>query len=224
MRHEYGFMTSVCVAAVLALGGAKADAAPIFIDWGVVGPDQGSFTLNGSPGTVRASADGQGGEAALTGAARRDTAPGFDPAFFGEDPTGQEFGTARVSEGTAALGGGEFSLEFSFLVKDPLVHFLNLTASVVDFSATPATPVFVSGNPQFEVARGLVNTLSFPSVNSGCEAPDGSNPNGGCGSVQLFGLFSSISFSAIDQFDDDGADAFAFTLSIDSSTVPLPGS
>ena len=104
----------------------------------------------------------------------------------------------------SSVGIAQLTYTFNVPVTNPIFQFSNLDSSRLDFTGTTTTtgsPVVLSklsGNIELEVSGKLVNATPRAASLLGCEATDGTNPEGGCGSVQLVGTYSTITYTETD--------------------------
>ena len=113
------------------------------------------------------------------------------------------------------------TVTFSQPILNPRFHFANLDFGTVDFGAV--TVARLSGNSEFEVMGSVLNSTPSPALLGGCEDLAGGNPNGGCGTVELFGSIASVTFTVTDTEPVPGAgDGFAWTVSYDPAVAPTP--
>jgi hypothetical protein len=127
-----------------------------------------------------------------------------------------------------AVAGSEGSIDvtvtFSEPVVDPRFHFLNLDNGTADFGTAPV--ILLSGNPIFDVTGNVVNATPQPATVSGCQDAAGGGSNGACGTVELTGAFTSVTFTVLDTDTSTGSgDGFLWTVSIDpslSAATPIP--
>jgi len=118
-----------------------------------------------------------------------------------------------------SIGSIDVRITFSPSVSNPRFHFVNLDNGQVDFGAVSLSRV--SGNPEFEVSGTVVNSTPSAASNTGCEDASGGNPSGACGTVELAGDFSSVTFTVIDTNTSTSAgDGFGWTVSFDPSVPP----
>ena len=101
---------------------------------------------------------------------------------------------------SASTGSYRMTITFNQNVVNPSLHFFNLDAAEYNFSPTSqvggssAVLVELSGNNRFTVnaTNRTMNTPAVTTWNDGCESNSGSNPRGGCGSLQFTGTYRTI--------------------------------
>ena len=94
------------------------------------------------------------------------------------------------------------TITFNKPVTTPILHVMNLDASWLQVSGTSTTGAAITITPlkrnnalEVDTAQKKLNATPQQAINNGCAANDGTNENGGCGSVQL-----SAASGAIQQF------------------------
>lgn len=134
-------------------------------------------------------------------------------------PNPGEWLQTQVEDDSPATAYFDVTISFSQAVANPVFYFINLDSASVDFFATttssggPVSLTRLSGNNEAEVTGTEVNSITQPPDQFGCEANDGTNPNGGCGTVQLNGMYQTITMRVSDEITNNDGDGFAFTLS-----------
>jgi len=68
----------------------------------------------------------------------------------------------------------------------------------------------------------VANEYPQAALNVGCEANNGTNGYGACGSVLLTGTYKSLTWEATDVNPGAGGDGYALQISVDSSDNPVP--
>lgn len=151
--------------------------------------------------------------------------------FFTPPPTNLSTQFIEVQIGNAlstSTGSARITIAFSSPVTNPTVHWANLDNAIVDVSATvpvsgPLSITRVSGNNAFEVVGNRANTVTSAANIRGCQANDGTNPSGGCGSLLFNGTYSSIVFDTEDQNTVVGSDdGHAIGVSLQAEPPPPP--
>ncbi len=143
-----------------------------------------------------------------------------DVWFTPTPPVGTVWSIGSVDAG-GTVGSADLTVTFSQPVLNPRFHFVNLDFGTVDFGGV--TVARLSGNPEFEVTGSVLNSTPAQALLGGCEDLAGGNPNGGCGTVELFGPITSVTFTVTDTEPIPGAgDGFAWTLSYDPAVAPTP--
>ncbi len=107
---------------------------------------------------------------------------------------------------SASTGVGSYRVTYNFTtpVTNPVLNFYNVDSGTYNFALTTQVGggavalSKLSGNNALEVSGNVVNSTPATAVNTGCEANDGTNGTGGCGSVQLTGIYTSIVFVGTD--------------------------
>ena len=130
----------------------------------------------------------------------------FPGSWYTPGMVTSDFRIFDINNQTAAgQASAVLTYTFSAPVTNPIFHFANLDASTLDFAGTTTTtggPVVLSklsGNNELEVAGTLVNGGWNIAAQAGCEDNAGGNPQGGCGSIQLIGIYSTITYTETDQ-------------------------
>lgn len=179
--------------ATLVLSSTVSHAALQFTDW----TSAGGNTATGVIGPVLVSLSGTYvGGLNLSGTSPVFSSPDFTPALPLSDWI--EIG--------GFPGTGSYNIEFSRPVVDPVIHLASL-ASTITFAE--ATPTRVSGDATFVVAGNTVSGTASGSTDSN-------------GTVQLPGVFSSISFTA--SYAVPPGDGIAIQIGVDPLLpVPEPG-
>lgn len=117
-----------------------------------------------------------------------------------------------------ATGSIDVTITFTDSVFNPRLHFVNLDNATVDFAGLAVNRL--SGNSEFEVTGTVVNSTPNVALLGGCDDAAGANPNGACGTVELSGGHSSITFTVTDTDTVVGSgDGFGWTMSLNA---PLP--
>lgn len=133
-------------------------------------------------------------------------------AFTEPDPPANARMANALCVGPAAGGGSRVaSVTFSKPIIAPVIHPWNLDASRggatgTSITGNPISLTVLDKNNALEVTGTTFNSTFQPAINAGCAGNDGSNPNGGCGSLRLTA---------------DGPIG-AFTLANNTADSPLP--
>jgi uncharacterized repeat protein (TIGR01451 family) len=182
------------------------------------GTSVGTFD-GGVTATVNTSWDGVGGYGPV-----QKTYENWDQTNGYWSPSNPQYAsgwTQRVDRGAAL----DSAIRFSKPIIAPRVHMMNVDASYVQLSANSASGGSVtfrrlSGNNIFTVDSnsGIVNTSPRQAVNNGCQANDGWNPSGACGSVEISGGLIT-GFGMYNREDNLNGDGWAWSLSY--PTAPL---
>jgi uncharacterized repeat protein (TIGR01451 family)/fimbrial isopeptide formation D2 family protein len=120
-------------------------------------------------------------------------------AFFSPTPPAGIGTAGNVCQGPPAGGGNRVStLTFSKPVLNPVFHVQNLDASRFVISGTSTTNAAIAltalrRNTTLEISGGTLNSTYNPANQTGCQANDGTNPAGACGSVQISAASGAIS-------------------------------
>jgi len=152
-------------------------------------------------------------------------------AFMEPDPPSNVLMAGASCAGPVAGGGSRVaSITFSKPVIAPVIHPWNLDASRAGATGTstsgnPISLTVLDKNNALEVTGTTFNSTLQAAINAGCAANDGSNPNGGCGSlrltadgpVQTFTLANNTADSPLPAVGGD--DGWGYTLSY--PTAPL---
>lgn len=177
------------------------------------------FTLNGVGGTLTAAPGTTEEGTILVGPTDPTADANFPGTFFTPiPPSNMDWLAININGVNNAPNAvvDTFTLTFSSPITNPTFQFLNLDASqeiftgATDGSGNPISGAslassfsLLSGNNVF--TTGLTGTSLYdvhPNAitpdNPGCESNAGGNPNGACGSVQLSGTYSSITWYATD--------------------------
>ena len=132
---------------------------------------------------------------------------------------------------SASTGSYRMTITFNQDVVNPSLHFFNLDAGEYNFSPTTqvgggsAAMTRLSGNTRFivDTTNRTMNTPAVLTWNDGCESNSGSNPRGGCGSIQFTGTYRTIVADVRDIVTDinvgDGH-AMAITIPADYGDAP----
>lgn len=112
----------------------------------------------------------------------------------------------------------DYTITFDSAVVDPRFHFVNLDRAKVTF--TGLTISRISGNDDFTVSGSIANSTFDGSSNSGCQANDGSNPYGACGTIELSGSYTVISLTTTHHDTSDG-DGFYWTVSVEDQAPTI---
>jgi len=219
-------------AAVLGVG--PVSGGDIWADWTAGDLNNASLEFEaGNTATVQVSnrttvtaGSGFGGVTDPTGSTN------YPGSFYTPTPPTPGEWLAVVVEDTGGAGTGFFdvTVTFSSPVSNPKFHVTNADEATLDFSATTTSGggavsvTRLSGNNELEVVGALVNATPQVAANGGCEANDGTNPNGACGTVQLVGLYQTVHVRVTDAVIGAGGDGFALTISKLFVPTPTPTS
>lgn len=123
------------------------------------------------------------------------TGSNFPSSWFTPTPSypGTEFfgdGLKKYSE----VQQNDYTITFDSTVTNPRFHFVNLDSAKITFTGLTITKI--SGNDDLIVSGDVVNAYFDGMANSGCEANNGTNLYGACGTVELIGSFSFVSMTA----------------------------
>jgi hypothetical protein len=214
----------------LALGPALA-AQEIFADWTSSMGGTATFDLGDESGTVT-EANPVNWAGLISAIGPQDGATNYPDVWYTPTPpVGVEWlGLGANNAVAGSVGSVDQVIVFSGPVRDPKFHFINLDNGTVDFSSTttsgggPVAVVRLSGNPEFEVAGDVANSTPNPAAIGGCEDAVGNNPNGGCGTLQLAGLYTQVTLRVTDVDTSTGSgDGYAMTMSIpEAVTLEIP--
>jgi len=113
----------------------------------------------------------------------------------------------------AVVTAQSYTITFDAPVEDPRFHFANLDRA--EFIFTGITLTRISGNDDFTVSGSNANSTYDATANSGCQANDGSNGYGACGTAELSGSIQVISITVDNHTNDGGnnGDGYRFTIS-----------
>lgn len=217
---------SAMVAVPVVMGvPASASAVTVFADWLSTTPLTANFSIGAVTGSVSVTPDSPTSIANIPGIEVIDTWANYPGGYFTPSTLTQEFLQISVgNDGIAPTGGGTFTFAFSSPIQNALqVHFANLDSATVDMGTTSFN--VLSGNAEFEVSGSVINAVANQANNFGCEdSLTGSNPNGGCGTIELAPGTIGFSFDAIDQTQVLSiGDGFRMTFSTDVNPIPVPG-
>lgn len=191
-----------------------------FVDWAT---DSLSLTSGTGPGTISATVSkgntqGLLSDNLLNGAGVLGADANFPQTWWSPIPT---IGSTKVSVGNvnggavSELGASiDITVAFEEAISTPRFHFLNLDNNEVTFLGDAgANATLMSGNDEFSFTDGLVNfDDEGTAASGGCEANDGTNPNGACGTIELTGSYTSVSFR-VSPARSSGGDGWAWTVS-----------
>lgn len=202
---------------LLFLIAMPASAQQTFANW----TSNTTFDFGGAvTGSAATSNVINAADAMLTATGPQDGSPNYPSTWFSPTPP---VGTVWSGGGVNATGGPgsvDVTVTFSETVFNPRFHFTNLDNGTVAFNGVAIARL--SGNPEFEVTGNVANSTPNPAANGGCEDAMGNNPNGGCGTVELFGGLTSVTFTVADTDPSGGSgDGFAWTLSYDPAAAPV---
>ena len=202
----------------------STSAQEIYADWLTATGLDATFDLGGVSATVTIQ-NPMNGSGNVSSISAQDGAVNYPDVWVspGPPPVGTEWVVGGVGNVDGANPGSvDYVFTFSSLVENPRFHFLNLDAGTVGFGPTtdsngdPVALTRLSGNPEFEVMGNLVNSTPRIALAFGCEDAGGGNPEGACGTVQLTGTYSSVTFVATDtDVGLAGGDGYAWTVSAD---------
>ncbi|NQV27253.1 MAG: hypothetical protein HQ518_23135 [Rhodopirellula sp.] len=141
-------------------------------------PTQVAGTLDGVPFTITINSPSNGYH--FFGSTFDNSSDSFsDPAVF--TPASTDLDSLEIRKNQSSLSDTTLVIEFAEPVVDPTLLLLSFEDYLWDFSATAATPQFLSGNDQFQVVGSIVRDVT------------GSNADGtASGSVRFNGTFTSI--------------------------------
>lgn len=197
-----------------------------------------SFAIAGRvSGTLSVSQEGVEGQGGITSASavvgsgiNYPSDPNTSVSYYDPAPQGSVWLVNRINNTDAdqafrADRGVQYTLTFDRPVENPRFHFLNLDNGSVSFDQGTVTRL--AGNTEFEVSGLRVNNpeTSDHSLNPGCEANDGTNPSGACGTVEVTGTVSAVTFRIYDHYDVDAGssgDEWSFTWSVAALAPAAP--
>lgn len=170
------------------------------------------FNIKGwTTGRVTAVANGSGCQGGILGVGDVTGSTNYPSDFYSPTaPVGQWWITNGANANSGAAGKGlTYTVTFDNPVKGLRFHAINQDNSSANFAQALAR---ISGNNEFEVSGARVNNgpNSTAAANGGCEANNGSNPNGACGTIEFVGQLSSLTFDVTAL----GGDGWSFTLSL----------
>lgn len=209
------FLVSILVLGFALTGPAVAQY--VYVDW----TSNTTFETGMITATAATSNPVNVSQLPLTGIAAQDGATNYPDAWYTLTPeVGVEWSTGGINNAAdGSIGSIDVTVTFSEAVQNPRFHFLNLDNGSIDFAATPTT--LLSGNPIFDVAGSVVNAVTQAATVGGCQDAMGAGSNGACGSVELSGSFTSVTFTIIDNnTSTGGGDGFAWTMSLDPTPPP----
>ena len=195
----------------------SAIAAQIFANW----TTETSFELGAITAAIATSNNVNATDTLLRNTPTLDGQTNYDGGWFTpQPPQGTLWSTGGIENmDSGSTGSIDVTLTFSAAVPNPRFHFYNLDNGTVSFGAIPFDRL--SGNPEFEVSGAVINSTPNSALNGGCEDELGGNGNGACGTVQLQGTFSSITFTVTDSSLASGGDGFGWTVSYDQPTISI---
>jgi hypothetical protein len=230
------FVYRVCLALYIALF-AHAEKATALgeSNWTVIGNDNASFTIGNTSATVTISnkVNTNSGSRFYTPVGYSGT--NFPGSWYTTSPSTPSTQYVLLAVGNAlasSTGSHRITITFNRPVTNPRIHFANLDNGQVDFGASTQTNgaavsmTRLSGNNYFETSGTLVNTTQQPGNLNGCTANDGSNPNGGCGTLQFNGTYQTLVYTITDvnlATDTDDDYAFGVTIAEDYGDAPISG-
>ncbi len=88
----------------------------------------------------------------------------------------------------------EFVVTCAQAIPTPRLHVVNLDTSQLELT-TSATVTRLSGNTALVVSGSILNSDYGSAINAGCDTDGGGNPNGACGTVEISGSHTSLSFT-----------------------------
>ncbi|KAB8189110.1 DUF11 domain-containing protein [Lysobacter maris] len=133
-------------------------------------------------------------------------------------------GSARVGQCLrSGIGRVDHRFRFNKPVIDPTLHLVNLDASdyIVNgstISGGAITPQVRANNNVMQWSGATLprtfNTATVNAVNAGCQANNGTNPRGRCGSFRLNGVDPIVTWTAANRPQSiDSADGWAWSVS-----------
>ncbi|WP_420367228.1 DUF7507 domain-containing protein [Curtobacterium sp. L1-20] len=154
-------------------------------------------------------------------------------SFVSPTPPATTGVATSVCLGDAGPSTRTSTLTFSRPIIAPMLHVMNLDASQLRVAGTSTTGAAITvapltRNTTMEVTGNTLNSTFNTAINAGCQANDGSNPNGACGSFRLTaasGLVQSVTLtnttanSGLPQGTQTSDDGWNYTLSY--PTTPL---
>lgn len=221
------FTSSALVLLLSTVPATVATADVIFADWGTITATSAEFELNGTNSVTLVP--GARTNTSLADFSFLPSGLNFPGDFYSEAVEASTVFLATELNATDTLDTPTvYSILFEKDVVDPTFHFYNLDNVQLFFGQTTqsngaaANAVRTAGNTAFEVGGALVNAVPERAQNSGCEANDGTNGNGACGSLTFLGTYRSFLFAGTDTDKSLGGDGWAFTVS--AAVVPVPAS
>lgn len=225
LHSRNGIMSSKLLPAYVCLVGcfltmaSAASAQEVFADWtSLTTFEIGSITAVASTSNQVNAAD-----VLLTTTATQDGFTNYPDVWFTPTPpvgilwSGGVIGNATLG----SEGSNDITVDFSEPVFNPRFHFINLDNATVTFTGSSVQRL--SGNTFFEVTGEVVNSTTVGGPNPGCADDLGGNPLGACGTVELLGTFTSVTFTAADQSitTTGSGDGFLWTMSADANAAAL---
>ena len=219
MDFKHPLWTALVTFSFLFLSQA-ASAQHNFANW----TSNTSFTLNGATATASTINAIDINSSMLTNFNTVDGALNYPDVWFTPVPVvGLLWSLGGVDNALAGTTGSvDVSISFDMPVNNPRFHFLNLDNATVSF--TGITLGALSGNPLFDVSAGDINLVPQAATVGGCADAASMGSNGACGTVELPGSYTSITFTVLDNDTNIGSgDGFAWTVSADAGPIlPAP--
>lgn len=219
---------------LLSAGHASGQARETFATFTPSGETATAFNFAGNPGgTITMT------RAACTATVNNrffgigtPTGANFPGAWFTPTPplTSQNW-LAAVVDRIGGTGGcivstpaQTWTITFNAPVENPRFHFANLDNGRPAFVLGAGnTMTLLSGNPRLTTSGLTIDAPGTYALNNGwveanqngCQAADGTNPTGACGSVQANGTYTSITLQWYERNDlNNQGDGFGLTMSL----------
>lgn len=197
------------------------------------GASSGTFTAGAVTGTITVSS--RSNVTAASGLVSGSPTSGTNFPGTWYSPTTPAIGNfqAYLASNSAAGSTGTYTVTYQFNtpVTDPVFHFYNADAANFNFSGTTQVGggavalTKLSGNNELELTGSTVNSTARNAANNGCEANDGTNGQGGCGSIRLTGIYQTVSFVVTDTtLLTTASDSFGIGLFVYSDYGDAPSS
>jgi uncharacterized repeat protein (TIGR01451 family) len=205
-RNRYVALLSVLLAAILLVLVPRIALSQGLASYSSVSTNSANFTAGVVTGTITISNRTNVSSASGLLSTTISSATNFPGSWYSPTtPAASDFRAFELNNAdSASTGSYTVTYQFNTPVTNPVFHFVNLDAGSYNFSSTTqvdGSAVSVSrlsGNNEFEVTSSLVNSTTRTPSNTGCEANNGSNGEGGCGSIQLTGIYQTVTFVATD--------------------------
>lgn len=195
-RHAGTMALLLTGAAVLLLPAAVMAQSRTVFGTDYSGTTGFSFTLGGIAGNNAAVSNATCEVGAPYGGSALSSGTNFPDTFYTPTPTpGVTAGIlANINRDGAVAGCAAIvpsfrtTLTFAQAFDSGAVrmHYLNSDAGQYEFAPTAGISIVrLSGNNEFEVTGTLVNSTARTANVGGCEANNGTNPEGACGTIRL---------------------------------------
>ncbi|MCQ4163402.1 DUF11 domain-containing protein [Tahibacter harae] len=212
IRRRAGTAALLLTGAALLLPAAVAAQSRTVFGTNYSGTTGFSFTLGGVAGNNAVVSNATCEVGAPYGGGMAPTGTNYPGAFYTPAPTpGVTPGIAVNINRDGAVAGCatvvpsfRTTLTFAQAFDSGAVrmHYLNSDAGQYEFAPTAGLSIVrLSGNNEFEVTGTLVNSTARTANVGGCEANDGSNPEGACGTIRLDAAAGSLGQVIWDNID-----------------------